>query len=345
MKKVIVTGGAGFIGSHTSIELSKAGYLPVVIDNFCASERAMLGRLRQLIGHDFPVYEFDCRDPKALAGVFAEQGPIFGVIHFAAHKAVGVSVDKPLDYYDNNVGSLLVLLRAMFEANVSNFVFSSSCTVYGQPDTLPVTEASAIKPAESPYGRTKQVCESVIEDVVRSKAPLKAVTLRYFNPVGAHPSALIGELPIGRPENLVPYITQTAAGLRDQLTVFGDDYPTADGTCVRDYIHVVDLAKAHVRALDWLGRQPEGAANEVINVGTGRGTTVLQAIQAFEEASGQKLNYRVGPRRTGDVVETYASVDKAAEVLGFRTELTILDAMRDAHRWQLALRDNPLPKE
>jgi UDP-glucose 4-epimerase len=342
MKKVIVTGGAGFIGSHTAFELSRAGYLPVVVDNFCGSERAMLGRLRQLIGHEFPVYELDCREPAALARVFAEQGPVFGVIHFAAHKAVSVSVEKPLDYYDNNVGSLFVLLRTMLEAKVSNFVFSSSCTVYGQPDSLPVTETSPIKTAESPYGRTKQVCEDVIADVVRSRAALKAVTLRYFNPVGAHPSGLIGELPIGRPENLVPYITQTALGLRDQLTIFGNDYPTPDGTCVRDYIHVVDLAKAHVRALNWLGQQPETPANEVFNVGTGRGTTVLQAIQAFEQASGQKLNYRIGPRRVGDVVETYACVEKSARVLGFQTELSILDAMRDAYRWQLALRDNPL---
>lgn len=342
MKKVIVTGGAGFIGSHTAVELSRAGYMPVVVDNFCASERAMLGRLRQIIGHDFPVHELDCRDEQKLRAVFAAEGDVFGVIHFAAFKAVGVSVEKPIDYYDNNVGSLLVLLRTMFDAKVSNFVFSSSCTVYGQPDKLPVTEASPQKTAESPYGRTKQVCEGVIEDVVRSKAPLKAVTLRYFNPVGAHPSALIGELPIGRPENLVPFITQTAVGLRDQLTVFGNDYDTPDGTCVRDYIHVVDLAIAHVKALDWLAKQPLEPRNEVFNVGTGRGTTVLEAISAFEQASGQKLNYRIGPRRTGDVIETYASVEKSERVLGFKTERTMLQAMGDAYRWQLALRDNPL---
>jgi UDP-glucose 4-epimerase len=342
MKKVIVTGGAGFIGSHTCVELVNAGYLPVVVDHFGASERSIPERVRQIIGRDFPVYDLDCRDEAALSKVFDEQGAIFGVIHFAAHKAVGVSVENPLEYYANNVGSLVTLLRLILKKGVNNFVFSSSCTVYGQPDTLPVTEASPQKTAESPYGRTKQVCEAVIEDVVRSKALLKAVTLRYFNPVGAHPSALIGELPIGKPENLVPFITQTAVGLRDQLTVFGSDYPTEDGTCVRDYIHVVDLARAHVLSLDWLAKQPTAPALEVFNLGSGKGTSVLQAISAFEQATGQKLNYRIGPRRPGDVIETYASVDKAARELGFNTQLTMLEAMRDAYKWQIALRDKPL---
>ncbi len=259
------------------------------------------------------------------------------MIHFAAFKAVGVSVSKPLDYFDNNLVSLWTLLRTMFAHNVPHLVFSSSCTVYGEPDTLPITEGAARKPAESPYGRTKQMCEDILNDVVRSNAPLKSVMLRYFNPVGAHPSALIGELPIGRPENLVPFITQTAVGLREKLTIFGSDYPTADGTCVRDYIHVVDLARAHVSALNWLERQPQTSLNDVFNVGTGRGTTVLQAIQAFERATGTKLNYELGPRRAGDVVEAFASVDKARDVLGFRAELTIEQALADAYRWQLTL--------
>jgi UDP-glucose 4-epimerase len=342
MKKVIVTGGAGFIGSHTCVELVAAGYEPIIVDNFCASERGMVGRLEQILGKRVAVYDIDCRDVSGLDRVFSEHPDTFGVIHFAAFKAVGVSVEKPLDYFDNNLTSLWTLLRAQFRHRVPHLVFSSSCTVYGQPDKLPVTETSPLKPAESPYGRTKQMCEDIINDVVRSKAPLKAVTLRYFNPVGAHESALIGELPIGRPENLVPFITQTAVGLRDKLTVFGNDYDTSDGTCVRDYIHVLDLANAHVRALNWLGEQDSPCFNEVFNVGTGRGTTVLEAIRAFEEASGTKLNYEIGPRRVGDVIETYASVDKAKTVLGWEAKRDIKQALGDAYRWQVALRDNPL---
>lgn len=342
MKKVIVTGGAGFIGSHTCVELVAAGYEPIIVDNFCASERGMVGRLEQILGKRVTVYDIDCRDVAGLDRVFTEHPDTFGVIHFAAFKAVGVSVDRPLDYFDNNLTSLWTLLRAQFRHQVPHLVFSSSCTVYGQPDKLPVTEASPLKAAESPYGRTKQMCEDIINDVVRSKAPLKAVTLRYFNPVGAHESALIGELPIGRPENLVPFITQTAVGIRDKLTVFGNDYDTSDGTCVRDYIHVLDLANAHVRALDWLREQDSSCFNEVFNVGTGRGTTVLEAIRAFEEASGTRLNYEIGPRRVGDVIETYASVDKAKSVLGWEAKRDIKQALGDAYRWQVALRDNPL---
>jgi UDP-glucose 4-epimerase len=255
---------------------------------------------------------------------------------------VGESVKDPLAYYENNLGSLCSLLRVMTKLGVTRLVFSSSCTVYGQPDTLPVTEATAQKPAESPYGHTKQICEAIIEAAVRAEQPLQAVTLRYFNPVGAHPSARIGELPIGKPENLVPYITQTAAGLRDKLTVFGSDYPTRDGTCVRDYIHVVDLASAHIRALEWLERQSVKSCNEVINVGTGAGVTVLEAIGAFHSATGLALPYEVGPRRAGDVVETYASVDKAKEVLGWSAQRSIADALRDAYAWQQALRSDPL---
>ncbi len=330
----MVTGGAGYIGSHTSIELCKAGYLPVVVDNFCASDRRMLDRMQKLAGLDLPVYDVDCRDRAGMAAVFEKESNIFGVIHFAAHKSVGVSVKQPREYYDNNIGSLLTLLAVMEEAKLERLVFSSSCTVYGQPDELPVTEQSPLKRAESPYGRTKQICESLLTDVVASGAPLRGVTLRYFNPVGAHPSGLIGELPLGKPETLVPYITQTAAGLRGELSVFGQDYPTRDGTCVRDYIHIMDLAAAHVAAFEWLERQPAGAFNEVFNIGTGHGVSVLEAIHAFEQASGTKLNYRIGPRRPGDAAEVYASVAKAERELGWHTRFGVLDAMRDAWRWQ-----------
>jgi len=342
MKKVLVTGGAGFIGSHTSVELSEAGYLPVVVDNFGNSDRGIIDRLRTIIGKDFPVYELDCADATDLSKVFRDEGEITAVIHFAAHKAVGESVSNPLKYYHNNIGSTVNVLRTMIDAGVPAFVFSSSCTVYGQPDSLPVTENSPIKRAESPYGRTKQIAEDIIEDTVASKAPLQAVVLRYFNPVGAHASSLIGELPLGTPENLVPYITQTAVGLREQLTVFGNDYDTVDGSCIRDYIHVVDLARAHVRAVGWLEAQTRESFSEVFNLGTGKGTSVLEAIAAFESATGAKLNYRIGERRPGDVIKTYADATKARDILGWKTELSIEEAMRDAYNWQLALRDNPL---
>lgn len=342
MKKVIVAGGAGFIGSHTAVELVDAGYLPVVVDNFSNSDRRMIGRLEQVIGREIPVYELDCCDRAGFERVLSSEGSVHGVIHFAAFKAVGASVKSPLRYFRNNLGSLVSVIESIIAAGVETFVFSSSCTVYGQPDMLPVTELSAIKPAESPYGRTKQMSEDIINDTVASGAKLKAVALRYFNPVGAHPSGLIGELPIGSPENLVPFITQTAAGVREKLTVFGDDYSTPDGTCIRDYIHVVDLAKAHVRALDWIGLQARFAFNEVFNVGTGRGTSVLEAIEAFEQVAGTSLNYEIGPRRAGDVIETVADVSKAESQLQWRAKLTIVDAMRDAWRWQVGLEANPL---
>jgi UDP-glucose 4-epimerase len=341
-KKVVITGGGGFIGSHTAIELSAAGYQPVVVDNFRASDRRIIKRAEELANGRFSVHELDCRDRAALRRVFATEGECFGVIHFAAHKSVAASGPDALAYYDNNLGSLTSLLEVMGEVGQKNLVFSSSATVYGEADDLPVTEQSPTKPAESVYGRTKQFCEQIISDTAASKIPLRAVTLRYFNPVGAHPSGRIGELPIGKPENLVPFITQTAIGLREQLTVFGADYDTVDGTCMRDYLHVVDLAKAHVASLNWLGRQTRERFNEVFNVGTGKATSVLQAIQAFEQASGTKLAYRVGPRRPGDIVESYANVDKARSELGWRSELTILEAMRDAWQWQVALKKEPL---
>ncbi len=341
-KKVVITGGGGYIGSHTAIELHAAGYLPVVVDNFCASDRRIIARAEELASAKFAVHEVDCRDRAALRRVFATEGECFGVIHFAAHKSVAASGPQALGYYDNNIGSLTSLLGVMGEVGLSNLVFSSSATVYGEADDLPVTENSPTKPAESVYGRTKQFCELIISDVAASELRLKAVTLRYFNPVGAHPSGRIGELPIGTPQNLVPFITQTAMGLREQLTVFGGDYATVDGTCMRDYLHVVDLAKAHVAALDWLGRQTRASFNEVFNVGTGTATSVLQAISAFEKAAATQLNYRIGPRRPGDIVESYANVDKARNTLGWRSELSILDAMRDAWKWQVALKNDPL---
>jgi UDP-glucose 4-epimerase len=336
-KKVIVTGGAGFIGSHTAVQLVQAGYTPIVIDNFCNSERLVLGRLQQILNAQVKLHAVDCGDRAAMDRVFAEEGEVYGLIHFAAHKAVGASMKQPLEYYRNNLGSLVTVLSAMAAAQVRRFVFSSSCTVYGQPDVLPVTEQSPIKTAESPYGRTKQFCEDIIADHVTAGSDIGAVILRYFNPAGAHPSALIGELPLGAPENLVPYITQTAVGIRQQLTVFGDDYDTPDGTCIRDYIHVVDLAAAHVKALEWIDRQPPQPSYEVFNVGTGKGSSVLEMIHAFEEASGTKLNYKIGPRRPGDVVQTYADVSKSTRELGWKAERGILEAMGDAYRWQLTL--------
>lgn len=339
MRKVLVTGGAGYIGSHICVELVQHGFEPVVVDNFCASDRRILERAGQIAGRPFAVHELDCRDTARLRALLSAEGEMFGVIHLAAHKSVGVSVQQPREYYDNNIGALVSLLAAMEAHGLWRIVFSSSCTVYGQPRRVPVTEDTPMERAESPYGRTKQVCEALLNDVVASGAPLAGVTLRYFNPVGAHPSGLIGELPLGKPETLVPYITQTAAGLREELTVFGSDYPTRDGTCVRDYLHIVDLAAAHVAALHWLERRgtSPGPFNEIFNLGTGAGVSVLEAIAAFEQASGLALRYRLGARRPGDAVEVYADARKAERDLGWTARLGVLDAMRDAWRWQMNL--------
>ena len=336
MKKVLVTGGAGYIGSHTSVALAAAGYQPVVVDNFCASDRRLLPRMRELMGRDFSVHELDCRDREGLARVFEREAPLFGVIHFAAHKSVGVSVQQPREYYDNNVGSLIALLSVLERAPLP-LVFSSSCTVYGQPEQLPVTEQSPLRRAASPYGRTKQICEDLLTDVVASGGSLRAVSLRYFNPIGAHPSGKLGELPLGKPETLAPYITQTAAGQREELVVFGKDYPTVDGTCVRDYLHICDLASAHVAAFAWLERQSSGSFHEIFNVGTGQGVSVLEAIRAFEEVTGVAVRHRFGPRRAGDAAEVYASVDKARRELGWQAQLGVRDALRDAWNWQQSL--------
>lgn len=338
MNKILVTGGAGYIGSHAVVALQQAGYQPVIVDNFSNSEESALAGIESILGVKVPTYRIDCADVAALRGVFEAEKDINGVIHFAAFKAVGESVAKPLAYFQNNVGSLLTLLQVMKEFDVENLVFSSSCTVYGIPDALPVTEATPTKPASSPYGRTKQICEDVVHDV--SAAPdnkLHTILLRYFNPIGAHESAKIGELPLGVPNNLVPFITQTAAGIREQLTINGGDYDTVDGTNIRDYIHVVDLAKAHVVAVQRLLDRTAGETVETFNVGTGHGNSVLEVVQTFEQVSGQKLNYRIGPRRAGDVPAIYADATKAAEVLGFRTETSLADSLASAWKWQQTL--------
>jgi len=336
--KILVTGGAGYIGSHAVVELQQAGYQPVIVDNFNNSEESALAGIESILGVAVPTYRIDCADPAALRGVFEAEQDIAGVIHFAAYKAVGESVVKPLAYFQNNVGSLLTLLAVMPEFGVENLVFSSSCTVYGVPDALPVTEATPTKPASSPYGRTKQMCEDIVHDV--SAAPnnkLHTILLRYFNPIGAHASAKIGELPLGVPNNLVPYITQTAAGIRAKLTINGNDYDTVDGTNVRDYIHVVDLAKAHVVAVQRLLARKASDTVETFNVGTGHGNSVLEIVHAFEQASGQKLNYSIGPRRPGDVPAIYADATKAAEVLGFKTETSLVDSLASSWKWQQTL--------
>lgn len=335
--KILVTGGAGFIGSHTVVELHNAGFEPVIIDNLYNSNLNVLEGIKKITGKEFPFYEIDCNDADKVRALF-EKEKFDGVIHFAAYKAVGESVEKPLNYYENNLISLLVLLRTMKEFNVDKFVFSSSCTVYGQPEKLPVTESTPRLPANSPYGNTKAIAEDIIRDHVHSAPGIKAISLRYFNPIGAHETSLIGELPNGVPSNLVPFITQTAAGLRKSLTVFGNDYNTPDGTCIRDFIHVVDLAKAHVKALDLLESQTDTNYYDVFNVGTGEGYTVLQLIDTFEEVNGVKLNYTIGPRREGDVEQIYAQSDKVNNVMKWRAEKTMADALRDAWNWQLKLK-------
>jgi UDP-glucose 4-epimerase len=334
--KILVTGGVGFIGSHTVVELHEAGFEPVIVDNLYNSNRNVLDGIKKITGKDFPFYEIDCNDIVKVREVF-EKEKFDGVIHFAAYKAVGESVEKPLAYYENNLLSLLILLKVMKEFDVDKFVFSSSCTVYGQPTSLPVTELTPRQPATSPYGNTKAIAEDIIRDYVHSGPGVKAISLRYFNPIGAHETSLIGELPNGVPGNLVPFITQTAAGLRKSLTVFGSDYDTPDGTCVRDFIHVVDLAKAHLKALTLLAEQPAGDYYEVFNVGTGKGYTVLDLINTFEEVNGVKLNYTVGPRREGDVEKIYAQSDKVNNVMKWTAEKTMADALRDAWNWQLKL--------
>ncbi|MDH5476130.1 MAG: UDP-glucose 4-epimerase GalE [Cyclobacteriaceae bacterium] len=337
MEKILITGGAGFIGSHTVVELTKAGYSPVIVDDFSNSNQSAIRGIESIIKQSVKVYEGDCNDAQFMNDLFVAEQNITGVIHFAAYKAVGESVEKPLQYYQNNVGSLMVLLDVMKKNGVENVVFSSSCTVYGEPDQLPVTEKSPIKPAESPYGNTKQVCEEILEDVIKSDADYKAIALRYFNPIGAHPSSHIGELPLGVPNNLIPFVTQTAAGHREQLTIFGDEYDTPDGTCVRDYIHVVDLAKAHVKALQHFKNQ-NTPYYDVFNIGTGKGNSVLEVVKTFEKVSEQKLKYKIGDKRTGDVEQVFGDVEKANNELHWKAALTLEDALRDAWNWQKKLK-------
>lgn len=335
--RILVTGGAGFIGSHTVVALIEAGYEPVIVDDFSNSRRSVLEGLAAICGRPIECHTLDCADRPALERVFRSAGRIAGVIHFAASKAVGESLEKPLLYYRNNLGGLVSVVETMLAHGVSDLVFSSSCTVYGQPAKLPVTESTPIAKASSVYGATKQICEQILADTVASGAPLRTTLLRYFNPIGAHPSARIGELPLGDPQNLAPVILQSAAGWRGPVRIHGDDWTTPDGTCIRDYIHVLDLAEAHVRSLAFLAARPKAPTLEVLNVGTGRGTSVREAITAFERATGQKVASSVGPRRPGDIEQIWACVDKSESVLGWRARRSVDEAMRDAWRWQQTL--------
>ncbi|HZY36074.1 MAG TPA: UDP-glucose 4-epimerase GalE [Mucilaginibacter sp.] len=340
MAKILVTGGLGYIGSHTVVELVNAGYEPVIVDDLSNSNPGILDQLTKIIGFKPVAYNFDICDAEKLAAFVQNEPALEGIIHFAAFKAVGESVKNPLKYYHNNLLSLINLLKA-YSGKTVNFVFSSSCTVYGQPDHLPVTEDAPVKPAQSPYGNTKQIAEEILKDSVVSGDAKKVISLRYFNPVGAHESALIGELPIGVPQNLVPFITQTAIGKREKITVFGDDYNTRDGSCVRDYIHVVDLAKAHVAALKLMAGG-SFSGYDVFNLGTGNGNTVLEIIYAFERATGVKLNYEIGPRRSGDVEQVWGDVTRSAQKLHWRAGLGIDTMMSSAWTWEQYLSEYPL---
>lgn len=335
MKNILVTGGAGYIGSHTVVALAGAGFNPVIIDNYSNSEKSVLPALEDLAGRKIAAYEGDYQDTQLLSKVI-DQEQVDGVIHFAAYKAVGESVEKPLQYYGNNVAGLVTLLEQLEQHSIAPIVFSSSCTVYGEADHLPVTEDAPLKPAVSPYGATKQMCEQILHDAAKASISLKAIALRYFNPIGAHPSGLIGELPRGIPNNLVPFVAQAAAGLRERLTVFGNDYDTPDGSCIRDYIHVMDLAEAHVKALAHLDQQP-ATYHDVFNVGTGQGHSVLEVIETFQRVTAQKVPYHIGPRRAGDIVKIYAAGDKAKQVLDWQARRSLEEALADAWRWQTAL--------
>ncbi len=336
---ILVTGGTGFIGSHTTVELQNAGYEVVIVDNLSNSQADVIDGIEKITGKRPAFEKVDLRDYDATEAVFRKYPDISGIIHFAASKAVGESVQKPLMYYRNNILSLVNLLELMPKYNVKGIIFSSSCTVYGQPDVLPVTEESPIKKAESPYGNTKQINEEIIQDTIKSGSPIKSIILRYFNPIGSHPTALIGEMPNGVPQNLIPYLTQTAIGIREQLSVFGDDYNTPDGSCIRDYIYVVDLAKAHVSAMTRIMEDKTEESVEIYNIGTGRGTSVLELINAFEQSTGVKLNYKIVGRRAGDIEKVWGNVDKANEKLGWRADTPLGDVLATAWKWQLALRE------
>ncbi len=334
---ILVTGGTGYIGSHTAVELVNAGYDVVIVDNLSNSNADVISGIEKIIGRKLPLEVCDCCDYEAMKKVFQKYENISSAIHFAASKAVGESVKKPLMYYQNNIGSLITMLKLMSEFNCKGFVFSSSCTVYGQPKVLPVTEDAPVQPAMSPYGNTKQICEEIINDTVSAGTPFKSILLRYFNPIGAHPSAEIGELPLGVPQNLIPFVTQTAVGIRQKLSVFGNDYNTPDGSCIRDYINVVDLAKAHVVALDRMIKGKSLKDVETFNIGTGYGLSVLDLITTFEKVNGVKLNYEIVGRRDGDIEQIWADPKIANEVLGWKAEKTVEETLSSAWKWQQKL--------
>lgn len=335
MYQILVTGGAGYIGAHTLVALIASGYEPVVIDNLSRSSKRLLDGVKKITGKEFPFYPVDCTQTPALADVFLRHPRIRAVMHFAAFKSVHESVEQPLLYYRNNTGSVIALLEAMRSTAANRFIFSSSCTVYGQPEIIPVNEEAPFGKAESPYGATKQVSERILEDAVKADPRLRVVSLRYFNPIGAHDSGSIGELPLGAPNNLVPFLTQAAIGKRKKLTVFGSDYDTADGTCLRDYIHVSDLAEAHVSALTRINELPNRF--EAFNLGTGNPTSVLELIRLFEKETGVGVPFEIGPRRPGDVVKVYADPAKSNRLLGWKAKRTIADALRDAWTWEKQL--------
>jgi len=340
--KILVTGGLGFIGSHTVVALIEQGYEVVIIDNLSNSSIDVLGGITKITQVTPEFENIDLRNKEEVLNFFEKHTNIAGVIHFAASKAVGESVENPLLYYENNLATLIYLLQRLSEKEDANFIFSSSCTVYGQADTLPISESAPVKKAESPYGNTKQIGEEIIKDTCKVHPNLKAISLRYFNPIGAHPSAEIGELPIGTPQNLVPFITQTAIGKREQLSVFGNDYPTNDGTCIRDYIHVMDLARAHVVALKRLMNNEAESNYDVFNLGTGKGNSVLEVIQSFERTTGKKLSYKIAERREGDITAAYADTIKANSVLGWRSEKDLDEALESAWKWEKKVTDSEM---
>mgnify|MGYP005796641203 FL=1 len=336
---ILVTGGTGFIGSHTVVELQQAGYNVVIIDNLSNSKADVVDGIEKITGIRPAFENVDCCDMKSMENVFNKYNSIKGIIHFAASKAVGESVQKPLLYYRNNILSLINILELMSQHGVKGIIFSSSCTVYGQPspENLPVTENAPIQKALSPYGNTKQINEEIIQDYIHSGAPIKSIILRYFNPIGAHPTAHIGELPNGVPMNLIPFVTQTAIGIRKQLKIFGNDYNTPDGTCIRDYIYVVDLAKAHVKAMERILEDKGTDSVEIFNIGTGRGVSTLEVVEGFEKATGVKVNWEYAPRREGDIEEVWADPAKANNVLGWKAETSLEDTLRSAWKWQVKL--------
>lgn len=338
--KILVTGGLGFIGSHTVVALLQKDYEVVIIDNLSNSSLDVLGGITKITQKTPDFEKIDLRNKEQVKGFFEKHEDITGVIHFAASKAVGESVEDPLLYYENNLSSLIYLLKELSRKGKANLIFSSSCTVYGQADTLPITEDAPVKEAMSPYGNTKQIGEEIIRDTCKVYPDFKAISLRYFNPIGAHPSAEIGELPIGTPQNLIPFITQTAVGKREQLSVFGNDYPTPDGTCIRDYIHVMDLARAHIVALERLMENKASKNYDVFNLGTGEGSSVLQVINTFEKVSGRQLPYKIVDRREGDITSAYADTHKANTVLGWKAQESLQEALRSAWKWENKVNEN-----